>query len=184
MVIQTPVQPQAKFVEVSVINLARSRVCSRPPSPEDLAERPAPLRGNPESGSSLKEPVSGGSQVAVGEETAEEQVEQQDKDTPAWVQSNRTMRRTGWLWNHHNQVHWLDPSTVDGQVMEVCLDGEQRSFGNLPISPSERAAVDVEVNEQSDMDAAFSAEEQLGLPQFGYLPPAKHHLQPTPAVPM
>ena len=68
--------------------------------------------------------------------------------------------------------------------MEVCLDSEQRSFGSLPINPSERAAVDVEVNEQSDMDAAFSVEEQLELPQFGYLPPAKHHLQPTPAVPM
>ena len=159
MVIQTPVQPVAKFVEVSVINLARSRVRSRAPSPEDLAERPIPLRSNPESGSSLKEPVSGGSQVAIGGETT--QIEQQDKDTPAWVQSNRTMRRTGWLWNHHNHVHWLDPSTVDGQVVEVYLDGEQRYFGNLPISPSERAAVDVEVNEQSDMNAEFSVEEQL-----------------------
>lgn len=151
------------MAEVSVISAARSRA----PSPE---ERPIPTGGDPES---EKDRVCGG--VSPLPAYGLEQIEQQNEDVPDQVETNGTIQHTGWLWDHHNQVHWLGPATVDGQVVEIDPDSEQGAVGNLHgghISPGIHAALDVEVNEQFDMDAEFSVptvEDQFESPQFGCL---------------
>ena len=178
-VIETPLlQPEAGLAEASVISTARSRA----PSPE---ERPTATGGDPES---EKDRVC----VVVSPLPAYglEQVEQQNEDVPDQVEPNGTIQHTGWLWDHHNQVHWLGPATVDGQVVEINPDSEQGVVGNPHgghIRQGECAALDAEVNEQFDMDAELSVpmvEDQFESPQFGSLssttfnPPLAHSLPP------
>ena len=177
-VIETPLlQPEAGLVEASVIDAARSRA----PSPE---ERPTPTGRDPES---EKDRVCVG--VSPLPAYGLEQIEQQNEDVPEQVEPNGTIQHTGWLWDHHNQVHWLGPATVDGQVVEIDPDSEQGAVGNLHgghIRPGENAALDVEVNEQFDMDAEFSVpmvEDQFESPRFGDLSSTTFNPPLAPSLP-